>query len=75
MGSLMSDPLKEVCIMKNSTIEELSEIYGRIKLYCVIQSIKDQLNDSTITQENRKELEEALEYAQKRKLTIPYEGC
>jgi hypothetical protein len=75
MGSLMSDPLKEVCIMKNSTIEELSEIYGRIKLYCVIQSIKDQLNDSTITQEYRKELEEALEYAQKRKLTIPYEGC
>lgn len=73
--SLMSGPLKEVCIMKNSTIEELSEIYGRIKLYCAIQSIKDQLNDSTITQEYRKELEEALEYAQRRKLTIPYEGC
>lgn len=57
----------------NPMIREISEVYGRIKLYCIIQSLKDQLNDSTITLEYRKELEEALEYANYRKARLVYE--
>lgn len=56
----------------NPMIKEISEVYGRIKLYCIIQSLKDQLTDN-LTLEYRKELEEALEYANYRKARLVYE--
>lgn len=59
----------------NPMIREISEVYGRVKLYCIIQNLKDQLTVSTITQEYRTELEEALEYANYRKGMLIYEGC
>lgn len=59
----------------NPIIQQVSEMYGRIQIYCMIQKIKDELKKDSIDDEYRHQLEEALEYTEKRKHTLVYEGC
>lgn len=60
-------------LSNNPIINQISEIYGHIKLYCVISNIKDELKRTDITDEYRVQLQEALSYAEYRKSKLIYE--
>lgn len=61
-------------LSNNQIINQISEIYGPIKLYCIISNIKDELKHTDIDDTYRARLEEALQYAYKRKKYFIYEG-
>lgn len=60
-------------LSNNPIINQISEIYGLIKLYCIISNIKDELKHTDIDDIYRAQLEEALQYAEKRKNKLIYE--
>lgn len=57
----------------NPIINQISEIYGSIKLYCIISNIEDELKRTDIDDTYRTKLEEALQYAEKKKNKLIYE--
>jgi hypothetical protein len=57
----------------NPIVNQISEIYGPIKLYCIISNIEDKLKCTDIDDTYRAQLEEALQYAEKRKNKLIYE--
>ena len=59
-------------LSNNPIINQISEIYGPIKLYCIISNIKDELKRTDID-DYKAQLEEALQYAEKRKNKLIYE--
>ena len=59
-------------LSNNPIINQISEIYGSIKLYCIISNIKDELKRTDID-DYKAQLEEALQYAEKRKNKLIYE--
>ena len=60
-------------LSNNQIINQISEIYGPIKLYCIISNIKDELKRTDIDDTYKAQLEEALQYAEKRKNKLIYE--
>ena len=60
-------------LSNNPIINQISEIYGSIKLYCIISNIKDELKHTDIDDTYKTQLEEALQYAEKRKNKLIYE--
>jgi hypothetical protein len=61
-------------LSNNPIINQISEIYGPIKLYCIISNIKDELKcTDDIDDTYKAQLEEALQYAEKRKNKLIYE--
>lgn len=60
-------------LSNNPIINQISEIYGSIKLYCIIINIKDELKRTDIDDTYKAQLEEALQYAEKRKNKLIYE--
>ena len=60
-------------LSNNPIINQISEIYGSIKLYCIISNIKDELKCTDIDDTYKAQLEEALQYAEKRKNKLIYE--
>lgn len=60
-------------LSNNQIINQISETYGPIKLYCIISNIKDELKCTDIDDTYRARLEEALQYAEKRKNKLIYE--
>ena len=61
-------------ISNNPIINQISEIYGPIKLYCIISNIKDEFKRTDIDDTYKAQLEEALQYAYKKKNHFIYEG-
>ena len=59
-------------LSNNPIINQISEIYGPIKLYCIISNIEDELKRTDID-DYKAQLEEALQYAEKRKNKLIYE--
>lgn len=59
-------------LSNNTIINQISEIYGSIKLYCIISNIKDELKHTNIDDTYKAQLEEALQYAEKRKNKLIY---
>ena len=57
----------------NPIINQISETYGPIELYCIISNIKDELKRTDIDDTYKSQLEEALQYAEKRKNKLIYE--
>ena len=55
-------------LSNNPIINQISETYGLIKLYCIISNIKDELKHIDIDDTYKAQLEEALQYAEKKKL-------
>ena len=55
-------------LSNNPIINQISEIYESIKLYCIISNIKDELKHIDIDDTYKAQLEEALQYAEKKKL-------
>ena len=55
-------------LSNNQIINQISEIYGPIKLYCIISNIKNELKHIDIDDTYKAQLEEALQYAEKKKL-------
>ena len=55
-------------LSNNPIINQISEIYGPIKLYCIISNIEDELKRTDIDDTYKAQLEEALQYAEKKKL-------
>jgi hypothetical protein len=55
-------------LSNNPIINQISEIYGPIKLYCIISNIKNELKHIDIDDTYKAQLEEALQYAEKKKL-------
>ena len=51
----------------------INQIYGPIKLYCIISNIKDELKRTDIDDTYKTQLEEALQYTEKRKNKLIYE--
>ena len=62
-----------IMLSNNPIINQISEIYGPIKLYCIISNIKDELKRTDIDDTYKSQLEEALQYAEKRKNKLIYE--
>jgi len=62
-----------VMLSNNPIINQISEIYGPIELYCIISNIKDELKRTDIDDTYKAQLEEALQYAEKRKNKLIYE--
>lgn len=60
-------------LSNNLIINQISEIYGLIKLYCIISNIKDELKHTDIDDIYKAQLEEALQYAENRKNKLIYE--
>lgn len=60
-------------LSNNPIINQISEIYGSIKLYCIISNIKDELKRTDIDDTYKAQLEEALQYTEKRKNKLIYE--
>jgi len=60
-------------LSNNPIINHISEIYGSIKLYYIISNIEDELKRTDIDDTYRTQLEEALQYAEKRKNRLIYE--
>ena len=60
-------------LSNNPIINQISETYGLIKLYCIISNIKDELKRTDIDDTYKAQLEEALRYAEKRKNKLIYE--
>jgi hypothetical protein len=61
-------------LSNNPIINQISEIYGLIKLYCIISNIEDELKRTDLDDTYRALLEEALQYAEKRKNKLIYEA-
>ena len=57
----------------NPIINQISETYGPIKLYCIISNIKDELKRIDIDDTYKARLEEALQYVEQRKNKLIYE--
>ena len=60
-------------LSNNPIINQISEIYGHIKLYCIISNIEDELKRVDIDDIYRAQLEEALQYAENKKNKLIYE--
>lgn len=60
-------------LSNNPIINQISEIYGSIKLYCIISNIEDELKHTDIDDTYMTQLEKALQYAEKRKNKLIYE--
>jgi hypothetical protein len=60
-------------LSNNPIINQISEIYGSIELYCIISNIKNELKCIDIDDTYKSQLEEALQYAEKRKNKLIYE--
>ena len=60
-------------LSNNPIVNQISEIYGSIKLYCIISNIKDELKHIDIDDTYKAKLEEALQYAEQRKNKLIYE--
>jgi hypothetical protein len=61
-----------IMLSNNPIINQISEIYGSIKLYCIISNIKDEFKRTDIDDTYKAQLEEALQYAEKRKNKLIY---
>ena len=57
-------------LSNNPIINQISETYGLIKLYCIISNIKDELKRTDIDDTYKSQLEEALQYAKKRQFEV-----
>lgn len=57
-------------LSNNPIINQISETYGLIKLYCIISNIKDELKRTDIDDTYKAQLEEALQYAKKRQFEV-----
>ncbi len=57
-------------LSNNPIINQISETYGLIKLYCIISNIKDELKCTDIDDIYKAQLEEALQYAKKRRFEV-----
>jgi hypothetical protein len=51
--------------MDNQLINQISEVYNRMSIYCIISDIREKLKTCKYEKE-RKQLQEALEYANRR---------
>ena len=60
-------------LSNNPIVNQISEIYGSIKLYCIISNIEYELKRTDIDDTYKAQLEEALQYAEQRKNKLIYE--
>lgn len=60
-------------LSNNPIINQIFEIYGPIELYCIINNIEDELKRTDLDDIYKTQLEESLQYAEKRKNKLIYE--